>query len=315
MLWLSNGRLDLPKIFMFFNRNTTQNTKAVSTFFLTVALSAMARQSAQSAPDIMSKENLPRPPKGMKLVWHDEFDRDGAPDPAKWNFEQGFARNEEAQWYQRENAFVQNGHLIIEAHREHKRNPNFKSGSADWRTNREFIEYTSASLSTSGKAAWKYGHFEMRARIDTRPGMWPAFWTVGQSGEWPSGGEVDIMEFYRGKLLANFVWGTNQRWNGKWNSKTKNISQFGDPNWSKKFHVWTMDWDKNLMNLSVDGQVLNTQDINQTINGDAQAKNPFRAPQTMLINLAIGGQNGGDPAQTQFPARYEIDYVRVYQCN
>ena len=147
-------------------------------------------------------------PAGMKLAWHDEFDLDGAPDANKWNFETGFARNEEAQWYQLENSTVKDGKLIIEARREQKPNPNYKAGSADWRINREFAQYTSSSLSTQNHAAWTYGRFEMRARIDTRAGMWPAFWTVGKNGEWPSSGEIDIMEFYRGKLLANFVWGT-----------------------------------------------------------------------------------------------------------
>ena len=161
-------------------------------------------------------ENAPAPdsaPPGMKLVWSDEFNYQGAPDPEKWGFENGFARNEEDQWYQPDNARVENGMLIIEARRERKANPTFKEGSNDWRTKRRWIDYTSSSLITRDKTrnnggAWTYGRFEMRGKIDVRQGMWPAFWTVGQSGEWPAGGEIDIMEFYRGKLLANFVWGT-----------------------------------------------------------------------------------------------------------
>ena len=252
-------------------------------------------------------------PAGMKLVWHDEFDRDGAPDASKWNFETGFVRNQEAQWYQRENATVKNGKLIIEARREQKPNPNYEAGSDDWKSNREFAQYTSSSLSTNGRAAWTYGRFEMRARIDTRLGMWPAFWTVGQNGEWPSSGEIDIMEFYRGQLLANFVWGTNQRWNGQWNAKAKPIADFADPDWANQFHVWAMDWDRDKIVLSVDGEITNAQKLSETVNGDAAGENPFRAPQFLILNLAVGGQNGGDPAQTKFPARYEIDYVRVFQ--
>ena len=251
-------------------------------------------------------------PAGMKLVWADEFDRDGAPDPTKWNFESGFARNEEAQWYQKNNATVKNGMLVIEARRESRPNPTFKAGSTDWRTRRPTIEYTSSSLSTQGKNSWTYGHFEMRARIDVRQGMWPAFWTVGENGEWPRGGEIDIMEFYRGKLLANFAWGTDKRWNARWNAKAKPIAEFAD-DWAQRFHIWTMDWDENRITLAVDGEVLNTQNLSETINGDAEHKNPFHAPQFVILNLAIGGQNGGDPAKTEFPARYEVDYVRVYQ--
>lgn len=252
-------------------------------------------------------------PPGMKLVWADEFDKDGAPDPQKWNFEKGFTRNEEDQWYQPENARVENGMLIIEARRARQPNPNYEAGSNDWKKKRLFAEYSSSSLTTSGKGAWTYGHFEMRARIDTRPGLWPAFWTVGQNGEWPSGGEIDIMEYYRGKLLANFAWGTNRRWNAKWNARSKPLEEFNDPDWSKKFHVWSMDWDENSITLSVDGQVLNKQDLKETINGDAEKRNPFRAPQFIILNLAVGGQNGGDPKTTVFPSLFEVDYVRVYQ--
>ena len=92
-------------------------------------------------------------PAEMKLVWADEFDRDGAPDPSKWSFEEGFVRNEEAQWYQRDNATVKDGLLIIEARREQLANPNYKAGDASWKLNREFAQYSSSSLKTRDHAA------------------------------------------------------------------------------------------------------------------------------------------------------------------
>ena len=280
-------------------------------------ISILAMTLTLSAGAVVAIADDTAPP-GMKLVWSDEFNTDGAPDPEKWGFENGFARNEEDQWYQPDNARVENGMLIIEARRERKANPTYHEGATDWRTKRRWIDYTSSSLITRDKTAnnggaWTYGRFEMRGKIDIRQGMWPAFWTVGQSGEWPGSGEIDIMEFYRGKLLANLVWGTNKRWNGKWNAKSKAISAFNDPQWADKFHVWAMDWDENQITLSVDGEVLNTQNLKETINGDKEAKNPFHALQTIILNLAIGGQNGGDPKDTAFPARFEVDYVRVYQ--
>src|SRR5258708_5724041 len=126
-----------------------------------------------------------------KLVWSDEFDHDGVPDPGKWDFEHGFVRNQELQWYQPENAVCRDGLLVIEARREHKPNPDFKAGSAEWGERRESIEYTSACLVTKGKKDFRYGKFEMRARIDTRLGGWPAVWTPGTAIDrvgWPGCG-------------------------------------------------------------------------------------------------------------------------------
>src|SRR5205823_11971284 len=84
--------------------------------------------------------------------------------------------NEELQWYRPENARVEHGQLIIEARRERLPNPAFDSTINDWRARRPYAAYTSASLTTRGLASWQYGRFEMRARIDVRPGLWPAFW-------------------------------------------------------------------------------------------------------------------------------------------
>src|SRR5471032_3125677 len=93
-----------------------------------------------------------------KLVWSDEFNTNGAPNPANWNYERGFVRNNELQWYQPENAFCTNGQLVIEARREdHKPNPNFVTNSANWKTSREWIEYTSASLTSRRLREFTYG--------------------------------------------------------------------------------------------------------------------------------------------------------------
>ena len=182
----------------------------------------------------------------------------------------------------------------------------------DWKHSREFAEYTSASLATRGLRSWQYGRFEMRARIDTRAGLWPAFWTLGVEGSWPHNGEIDIMEYYRGLLLANVAWGGPERFRAIWADTRTPIASF-DSAWPGAFHVWRMDWDEQAIALSVDGQVLNKVDLTRTVNQDAAGINPFHQPHYLLVNLSVGGTQGGDPSSTAFPARYEIDYVRVYQ--
>ena len=248
-------------------------------------------------------------PGEWKLVWSDEFDRDGRPDPAKWTYETGFVRNQELQWYQPENAWCEKGLLVIEARRERHKNPDYRAGSTNWKASREFAEYTSACLITKGIASWRYGRFEMRGRIDTRAGLWPAFWSLGVERRWPYNGEVDIMEYYRGTLLANLIWAGGAR--TREFARRKPVASFADPEWSRKFHLWRMDWDENRMVISVDGEVLNDSDLNQAANTDGT--NGFRQAHSILLNLAVGGTAGGDPSGTEFPARFEVDYVRIYQ--
>ncbi|HEY5652808.1 MAG TPA: glycoside hydrolase family 16 protein [Pontiella sp.] len=248
-----------------------------------------------------------------KLVWADEFNIDGAPNPENWTYEHGFVRNHEAQWYQPQNAICTNGMLIIEARKERVPNPYYDSSSRRWKNNRKFAEYTSSCLITKGLHSWKYGRFEMRARIDARPGIWPAFWTLGVKEQWPWNGEIDIMEYYQGEILANVIYGSKNGRKHISDSETIPLSKLGKE-WADQFHVWRMDWDEKSIRLYLDDQLINESSISDKNNPQNRSvKNPFQQPHYILLNLAIGGTNGGSPKHTTFPSRFEIDYVRVYQ--
>jgi beta-glucanase (GH16 family) len=249
---------------------------------------------------------------GYRLVWADEFDKEGKPDSSNWSYEYGFVRNEELQWYQPENAWCEKGLLIIEARQEEKPNPKYEAGSNSWRKSREKIQYTSSCLITSGKQAWQYGRFEIRARIGISSGMWPAWWTLGIDKGWPANGEIDIMEYYRGKLLANIACLGKDR-KPEWFSNTFKTDSLGGSEWANKFHTWRMDWTEESIALYCDDQLLNKVMLDQLVNKDGSGFNPFKQKHYMLLNLAMGGMNGGEIKGTTFPQKFEIDYVRVYQ--
>ena len=244
-----------------------------------------------------------------KLVWSDEFDYTGLPDTNKWSYEVGYIRNNELQYYTEsrlKNARVEEGKLIIETHKEQYKD----------------FDYTSASVISRGKGAWLYGRIEIRAKLPGGKGIWPALWMLPENKkyDWPKGGEIDIMEYYRIKgvphILANAAWGTDRQWNAKWNSKAIPFTHFTDkdPAWADKFHIWRMDWDETAIKIYLDDELLNEIPLSETVNGTiGKGTNPFRKPQYLLLNLALGGINGGEIDDKGIPMRYEIDYVRVYQ--
>jgi beta-glucanase (GH16 family) len=128
------------------------------------------------------------------------------------------------------------------------------------------------------------------------------------------------MEYYRiddvPHILANTAWGTDRAYHAKWNTVATPFSKFTDkdPDWANKFHVWRMDWDETAIRLYLDDELLNETLLSETVNGSVgNNTNPFKQPHYILLNLAIGGDNGGTPDDAAFPLQYEIDYVRVYQ--
>lgn len=233
------------------------------------------------------------------MVWSDEFDHDGPPDPAKWKPEVGMIRNGEAQDYTQdrpENARVEGGNLVIEARKE----------------SYEKAQYTSASLTTSKRMSWTYGRVEVRAKIPNGRGTWPAIWMLGDSiGKvgWPTCGEIDIMENVG--YDPDHIHCTVHTAAFNWPKHTQRGKTLDYTNPSADFHIYALEWTAQKMDFYFDDQVV----FSFTNDGTGVASWPFDSPQYLILNLAIGGGWGGQKGidDTIFPCRMLVDYVRVYR--
>jgi len=239
------------------------------------------------------------------LVWSDEFDGSGL-DETRWSAQIGDGcdiglcgwGNNELQWYQDDNVEVSGGLLTITARRE----------SAG---NREF---TSARIRTLDKGDWRYGRFEIRARLPEGQGMWPAIWmlpTENAYGGWAASGEIDIMELVGHEPAV--VHGT-LHYGGEWpaNTFTGDSYQLASGTFADDFHTFAMEWEEGEIRWYVDGVHYQTQTQWNSSNGAYPA--PFDEEFHLILNIAVGGNWPGPPdLTTVFPQTMDVDWVRVYQ--
>ncbi len=239
-----------------------------------------------------------------ELVMSDEFNTDGAPSAAMWNFDIGTGvngwGNNELQYYtnRSENVTAQNGVLIITAKEE-----DFNGSS-----------YTSARLLTKGKLEQTYGRFEARIKLPYGKGIWPAFWLLGDDNNgseiWPQIGEIDIMEYVGDQPTR--VFGTVH---GPGYSGGESISKsyvLNNNRFDTGFHIFGIEWGPDYINYYVD-DVLYNQITPEDVPGEWVFN---RGPFYIILNLAIGGSLPGSPnAETVFPQTMLVDYVRVYKSN
>ena len=247
------------------------------------------------APDLLL-------PAGYRLVWSDEFDTAGLPDSSKWVYDTGMNKqgwhNREKQYYsaaRAENAETREGKLVITARKEQM------TTAPDWGGQ----AYTSARLLTAGKQDWTYGFFEIRAKLPCGKGTWPAIWMLGSQGDWPAGGELDIMEQIGNDPTR--VFSTTHTSSGSGGNGAGAATQVSDA--CSAFHTYQMLWTAQQISFGIDGK---THFVYKNA-GTGKAQWPFDAPQFLILNIAIGGDLGGTVDDSIFPVRMEVDYVRVYQ--
>lgn len=232
-------------------------------------------------------------------VWRDEFDYTGLPDASKWGYDVGGDGwgNQELEYYTEAdtaNARVENGHLVIEARKE------VYQGK----------DYTSARLVTKGKGDWLYGRVEVRAKLPTGRGVWPAIWMLASKSTygtdyWPDNGEIDIMEhvgWEPGTVHATIHCKNNYGANGKG-------ATFSLPTLADDFHVYATEWTPNGLDFFVDGAKYFSYPGQTGWQGW-----PFDENFHLLLNIAVGGSWGGAKGvdESIWPQKMEVDYVRVY---
>ena len=253
-----------------------------------------------------------------RLVWSDEFDSDGPPDPERWNIEEWPARvvNDEDQAYtsRPENVRVENGQLVIEAHRE----------------DLDDARYTSARLQSQGKGDFLYGRFEVRAKLPRGMGTWPAIWMLpsdpfsyattcsddpdwqGSSDcdAWPNSGEMDIME-HVGYQMGH-VHGTVHTKAYYWAVWKQRKGRIIVDDVDEAFHDYALEWSPERIDVYVDNTLYFTY-INE---GTGWETWPFDRPFHLILNIAVGGmwgRSGGGIDDSVFPQKMLVDYVRVYE--
>lgn len=274
------------------NRNTRWDKVTITKCLLITVLSLVIFSCSNDEKQKVTTMN--------KLVMQDEFDVNGAPNPAMWKYDIGTGSNgwgnNELEYYtdRPENVKVENGMLKITAIKESY------NGSS----------FTSARILTKGLFSQKYGRFEARIKMPYGQGMWPAFWLLGANSEtvtWPQCGEIDIME-YKGQeptLIHGTVHGPGYSGGS---AITKSYDLVND-RFDTGFHIFGIEWGEKYINFYVD-DVLYNQITPEKVKGEWVFNQPFY----IILNLAVGGNYVGSPnSETVFPQSMLVDYVRVYQ--
>ena len=241
---------------------------------------------------------------GYELVWEDDFNYEGAPDPAKWNYDLGNHQwaNQELQAYTNRpgNVIVRDGRLVIRALRE-------QDGER---------EYTSARLTTYGRQSWQYGYFEIRAKLPVGCGSWPALWflpdDIRQGVRWPLCGEIDMLE-HSGRHQGDLFYSLHsQKHNHTLKDGVQYTTTIHRDGVSEDFQIYGMEWTPEYVEYFLDGESVCLYRKTDDTEDQTEKAWPYDKPYYLILNIAVGGL-GGPVAEEMLPFVMEVDYVRVYQ--
>ncbi len=311
---------------------------------LVLASGCEASQSPVEAKDRNSELGLAETSSvdqnGWKLVWSDEFDGDEL-DRTKWKPEESCwgGGNFERQCYtdREANVEVKDGLLLLKARKERFTGPDRPPEIAPNPNPQVTQEYTSGKVRTRGLHAWKYGRIEARAKVPKGQGTWTAFWMMPNDdayGGWPLSGEIDILEAVNQGAACDECEGDvgeNRSISalhfGELYPDNTYVSKFSAlPSkalQSDEFHVYSVEWGEGLIRFLVDDRVhfSATQEdwFTASALAEGRAAAPFDQPFYVMANFAVGGRlsenyNEKGLAENTYPAQFEIDWVRVYQC-
>ena len=306
---------------------------AVVRYFFTVGSASGATDTPWA--QVTMGSTTPPPAGGWNVVWEDTFDGSGQPNPNNWNYHVGNGLNPGAnafdgwgngewEWYRPENAFLQDGNLVIRA--DYNTTPTTIAG-------REWYQ-KSARITTQGKRSWTYGRIEARISLPTAVATWPAFWMMGTSSDntftsnysapietydrmasnWSSCGVIDIMEHRNGEAVTfqNLFWDSRTGvfpWGDGLNNDQHGTANVGD---AAPFHLYTIEWESNEIRWYVDRDT-NPNPVH-VVGITAANQEEFHKPFFVILNLAVAGQfPGTTPNQADFPLFMRVDYVRVWQ--
>jgi len=310
-------------------------------------------QDENKSEDTVTIFDTPTVSEHWQLVWADEFDSP-ALNTDNWQHEINCfgGGNDEQQCYtdRLDNAFIEDDALVIQALKEEFTGPASHDDASDYNANiTRTLPYTSARLRTKKLADWRYGRFEIRAKLPQGQGTWPAIWMLPTDwvyGGWAGSGEIDIMEAVNLKAQSditgiltttpeNRVHGT-LHFGKAWPENVYSGTSFQLPdnkNPADDFHTYAIEWQEGEIRWYVDGAHYATQresgwytqyhdDNGQLINSKSivgQSAAPFDQQFHLILNFAVGGNwpsavNEKGIDDSVFPQRLTIDYVRVYQC-